>query len=196
MIRAVSVLRSSALVEYSLWWNALLFVFQTFCEILKWWPCSAHQLQTFASRFCGPELICNYCNYWLFSCSVIWPDSNDLRLPSSLSGILLTIAWVSAIVTGSWSGDVVAKRCAGPNTPFCRWRSWYDSRKLEKQCVIREVCEQPLGFFFFFCKGAAWCDIKSDQGVVACSMLLEAVLIWFTGLWSQECKCLSNKPLC
>lgn len=139
----------------------------------------------FAWWSCGPEMVCNHCN-WLFYCSVIWPDSDNSRSPFSLSEILLIITCVSGRVKVSWSDDVVAKHCIGPNTLFCGWRSWYDSIEVGKQCVVREVYKHLVVCFFF--KGAAWGYIKSDQGVLACSMfLLEVIVTWYTGLWSHRC---------
>lgn len=176
-----SVLKSSALTEYS-----FAFRFPNLQWNIKLVTLFTHQLHPLIYGLVNQKLsITAVIIGFFFFCGVIWLDSDNSRLSVSLSKIVLTVTWVSGIVKSSWSEYVVAKHFIGPNTPFCGWRSWYDSIEVGEQCVIREVYEQPVGFF---CKGAAWCYIKSDQGVLACSMfLLEVIVIWYTGLWSYRC---------
>lgn len=49
-------LNHQLLLTTVLWWNALPFLFQIFCEMLKWWPCSTHQRYPLLCGLVGQKL--------------------------------------------------------------------------------------------------------------------------------------------
>lgn len=145
--RVPSILKSLGLTECSFMVDALPFVFQIFCETLKWWPCSTPQLHLLLCGLVDQKVSVTAVTFGYF---VVGDrlDSDSSRLPFSLFKTLLIITWLSGIVRGSWSDDVVAKHCIGLNKPFCGWRSRYNSIEGGKQCVIGEVYEHFVVCFF------------------------------------------------
>lgn len=116
----------SGLTECSFMVDALPFVFQIFCETLKWWPCSTYQLHLLLYGLVDQKLSVTTVTFSYFVVGGR-PDSDSSRSPFSLFKTLLIITWPRGIVRGSWADDVVAKHCIGLNKPFCGWRSRYNS---------------------------------------------------------------------